>query len=250
MHAASSSSSASRSACDRRRVEPLFELVEQRRILAAELADVRERSCDGSRTVRARGSRPGAPACCSPCGARSRKPGSSRASSSISRSRCVFATIEAAAIEKLMPSPLLKQFCGTSHARDRCARRRARAAGAIGNASTARRIASSAGVVDVDAVDLLDFGAADADAVGRLRGSAARPPRAARDRASSSRRCRELRVRREHHGGGDHGSGERAHADLVDARDVLHARAPQDALEVQHRVEPRALGAARARSVS
>ena len=53
----------------------------------------------------------------------------------------------------------------------------------------------------------------------------------------------ELGVRREHHRGRDHGTGQRPHADLVDARDVLHAGAPQHALEIQHRVEPRALGA-------
>ena len=52
----------------------------------------------------------------------------------------------------------------------------------------------------------------------------------------------QLGVRREHHGRRDHGTGQRPHADLVDARDVLDAGAPQYALEIQHRVEPCALG--------
>jgi hypothetical protein len=49
-------------------------------------------------------------------------------------------------------------------------------------------------------------------------------------------------MRRKYDRGGDHGTGHRAHSDLVDARDDLHARAPQHSFEVQHGIEPRALG--------
>src|SRR5688572_12360740 len=98
-------------------------------------------------------------------------------------------------------------------------------------------------VIDVDGVDLRDLGSADGD---RARGRADTPPgfHALLDiELFRIVDAVELRVRREHDRGRDHGAGERAHADLVDAGDVLDAGAPQHALEVQHGVEPRALDA-------
>ncbi len=98
-------------------------------------------------------------------------------------------------------------------------------------------------MVDVHTVDFGHLRNADAD---RGRGSSNPPLRVEPLLEIEPFRvvdAGQLRVRREDHGGRDHGARERAHADLVDTRDVLHAGAPQHALEVQHRVEPRALGA-------
>ncbi len=98
-------------------------------------------------------------------------------------------------------------------------------------------------VIDVDAVDLLDLGTADADAgrcdANRALGRLALLEIEALRVVDSAK----LRVRRKHYRRGDHRAGHRSHADLVDAGDALHARAPEHALEIQHRVEPQRFGA-------
>src|SRR6185312_2183845 len=97
------------------------------------------------------------------------------------------------------------------------------------------------GVVDVELVDLLDRRDAHRDA-GSVRADLRREG-LPRRRVELLRivHARDLGLGREHHGRGDDGPGERRDARLVHAGDVAHARFPQHALEVPHRVEPHAL---------
>ena len=98
-------------------------------------------------------------------------------------------------------------------------------------------------MVDVDGVDFVDLGPADADtACGGA--NAALGVYALLDiELLRVVDAVQLGVRRENHSRRNHGTGQRPHADLVDARDVLDAGAPQHALEIEHCVEPRAFGA-------
>jgi hypothetical protein len=98
-----------------------------------------------------------------------------------------------------------------------------------------------AGVVDIDAVDLLDLGAADRDRDGDGADSALGVLALLEVELLRIVDARKLRMRRKHDRGGDHGTGHRTHSDLVDSRDDLHARAPQYSFEVQHCIQPRAL---------
>src|SRR5262245_13725815 len=98
-----------------------------------------------------------------------------------------------------------------------------------------------AGVVDIDAVDLLDVGAADRDRDGDGANSALGVLALLEVELLRIINARELRMRRKHNCGGDYGTGHRTHSDLVNSRDDLHARTPQYSFEVQHRIEPQAL---------
>ena len=94
------------------------------------------------------------------------------------------------------------------------------------------------GVVDVDAVDLVDLDDADAD-----RRRTAPNLHVELDAPIGVERLRvvdavDLGPRREDHRRGDDRAGERSHADLVDAGDVHDAGLPQQPFEMQHRVEP------------
>ena len=97
-------------------------------------------------------------------------------------------------------------------------------------------------VINVHGVDLLDLRAADADTTSDGADAALGVQALLEVELLRIVDTGELRVRRKHDGRCDDGAGQRAHADFVDSGDVLHAGAPQDALEVQHRVEPSALG--------
>ncbi len=96
-------------------------------------------------------------------------------------------------------------------------------------------------MVDVEAVDLLHGRDAHRDTRGaradlhRQRGSRRRV------QALGIVHARDLGLGREHHRGGDHRAREGRHARLVHARDVAHARLPEHALEVAHRIQAQPL---------
>src|SRR5262245_52288928 len=99
------------------------------------------------------------------------------------------------------------------------------------------------GPVDVDGIDLLDFGE------GNRPGDGARPDLGrepvARGRIELLRivDARNARPGREHDGGGRHWPGERAHAGFVDARDMQHAAGPNGVFKAQQVAQALTLGA-------
>ena len=97
------------------------------------------------------------------------------------------------------------------------------------------------GVINVDGVDFLDRGNADADARRFCPYFQRKLCPRGRVEFLGIINARDIGFRREHDGGGHHRPCKWPHADFVDTGDVLHARFPQQLLEMPHRLQAQTL---------
>jgi hypothetical protein len=94
-------------------------------------------------------------------------------------------------------------------------------------------------VIDIELIDLTDFGYADADTERFLLYLCGEGFSLFRREAFGIIYSGQRHGRRKYDGGGDYGSCQRTYADFVDPGDVAATGSPENALEVEHGVEPK-----------
>jgi len=158
----------------------------------------------------------------------------------MTRSRYTLATIEADAIEKLMPSPLSKLFLRLRHAGDSAAVDQD-VLWTDGQLAERELHRAQAGMVDVQPIDFLDLDNADAYGGRPFANFKVKPDARRLVQRFGVVDAVDLGIRRKDHRGCDNRACQRTHADFVDAGYVHDALLPEQPLEVKHGFETKPL---------